>query len=80
MFTMLKTGSAHSILRCLPLLDNFQEESEKLTYVIIIQQVDLPPEGFMKGNRSFCISRITNPTEPKGSVSANHREMADTIC
>ena len=33
---MLKTGSAHSILRCLPLLDNFQEESEKLTYVIII--------------------------------------------
>ncbi|KAF8807426.1 hypothetical protein BYT27DRAFT_7099450 [Phlegmacium glaucopus] len=25
------TGSAHSILRCLPLLDNFQEESEKLT-------------------------------------------------
>ena len=41
MFIMPKTGSAHSILRCLPLLDNFQEESERLTYVIIIQQVDL---------------------------------------
>ena len=40
MFTMPKTGSAHSILRCLPLLDNFQEESEKLTYVKIIQHVD----------------------------------------
>ena len=42
MFTMHKTGSAHSILKCLPLLDNFHEESEKLTYVILIQQVDLP--------------------------------------
>jgi hypothetical protein len=42
MFTMPKTGSAHSILRCLPLLDNFQEESDKLTYVIVVQQVDLP--------------------------------------
>lgn len=80
MFTMLKTGSAHSILRCLPLLDNFQEESEKLTYVIIKQQDDLPLRNFIKSNRPFCFSRITDPTKPKGSSSANHRAMADTIC
>jgi len=77
---MLKTGSAHSILRCLPLLDNFQEESEKLTYVLIIQKVNLPLTDFLKGNRSLCVSGIANTAKPEGSVSAYYREMADTVC
>lgn len=60
---MPKTGSAHSILRCLPLLDSFQEESEKLTYAIIIQQVDLLLKDFYEGQPIFLHFKDHRPDQ-----------------
>lgn len=63
MFTMLKTGSAHSILKCLPLLDSFQEESDKLTYVIHTWLTCNLTDIFVKGQPIFLHFKDHKPEQ-----------------
>ena len=35
---VLKTGSVHSVLKFLPLLDNLQEDTDKVTCVFVVVQ------------------------------------------